>query len=303
MSDRCADEWHDYYRAFSYFSPEAVREGCHPRVMEQESSAQRAIVLVHGLTDSPHFMTAIAEFFFASLGYNVYLPLLQCHGLKQPNGMLGVNLEEWKANVGFAVDAAVARAVEVSIGGLSTGGALGFHSAVTNPKISGALYLFSGALGLAGGPFGLLGSLTERLLRLPYFEALDRGRPLIGTNPYRYSRMVLGAARELAELIATTGRLRRQFTPEAPFSKRVFAAHSEADWIASIAGIERLQKVADPARFTFFRLPKEAGVGHAELVLKAPIFAADAGEGDKALERANPHFDAMMSAIAAFHQS
>jgi esterase/lipase len=45
-------------------------------------------VLIHGLTDSPYFMTAIGEYFFGNLGYNVYLPLLQCHGLKEPKGVV-----------------------------------------------------------------------------------------------------------------------------------------------------------------------------------------------------------------------
>jgi hypothetical protein len=35
----------DYYRRFQYFSAEAVRDGCHPRIMEHEQSTQKAIVL------------------------------------------------------------------------------------------------------------------------------------------------------------------------------------------------------------------------------------------------------------------
>jgi esterase/lipase len=92
--------------------------------MEHEGPTTKAIVLVHGLTDSPYFMTAIGDYFFQNLGYNVYLPLLQSHGLKEPKGMEGVALDEWKANVNFAVDIAASKAHQVSIGGLSTGGAL-----------------------------------------------------------------------------------------------------------------------------------------------------------------------------------
>jgi hypothetical protein len=51
-------EWLDYYERFPCFSAEAVRDGCHPRIMEHEGPAEKAIVLVHSLTDSPHFMTA-----------------------------------------------------------------------------------------------------------------------------------------------------------------------------------------------------------------------------------------------------
>jgi esterase/lipase len=56
--------------------------------MQHEGPTTKAIVLVHGLTVSPYFMTAIGDHFFQNLRYNVYLPLLQCHGLKEPKGVV-----------------------------------------------------------------------------------------------------------------------------------------------------------------------------------------------------------------------
>jgi alpha-beta hydrolase superfamily lysophospholipase len=160
-------EWLDYYERFNYFSVGAVRDGCQPRIMEHQHSPEKAIVLVHGLRDSPYFMTAIGHYFFEKLGYNVYLPLLHCHGLREPKGMEGVKLDEWKANVNFAVDTAKSKAPLVAIGGLSTGGALSFYTAVKNPAITGTLYLFSAALDLVGGPGGVAGEAAERILRIP----------------------------------------------------------------------------------------------------------------------------------------
>ena len=259
-------EWLDYYERFPYFSADMVRDGCHPRIMEHEGPTAKAIVLIHGLTDSPYFMTAIGDYFFRNLGYNVYLPLLQCHGLKEPKGMEGVALDEWKANVNLAVDIAASKARQVSIGGLSTGGALSFYTAVKNPKINGALYLFSAALDLAGGISGvvgdlvgdLLGELKERLLRTPVADVVDffdNTKPLIGVNPYRYARMDLDGARELSKLIEETDALINGFNPKEPFSKRVFAAHSESDATADITGIEALQKVSAPDQFVVFSHP------------------------------------------------
>jgi pimeloyl-ACP methyl ester carboxylesterase len=247
-------EWPDYYERVPYFSAEAVRDGCHPRFMEHEAPTAKAIVLIHGLTDSPYFMTAIGEYFFGNLGYNVYLPLLQCHGLKEPNGMEGVKLDEWKANVNFAVDIAASKARQVVIGGLSTGGALSFYTAVKNPKINGTLYLFSAALDLAGGIGGVLGDLIgdlvgevkEHLLRTAVADLVDffdNDKPLIGVNPYGYARMDLDGAWELSKLIKETDTLIHGFNPKEPFAKRVFAAHSESDATANIMGIEDLQKV------------------------------------------------------------
>ena len=71
-------EWNEYYRRFSYFSHDLVRDGCHPRMLEHGDNHAKSIVLVHGLTDSPYFMTAIAEHFFENLGYNVYLRFFTC---------------------------------------------------------------------------------------------------------------------------------------------------------------------------------------------------------------------------------
>lgn len=292
------NEWLDYYDNFQYFSSDVVRDGCHPRIREHDEST-KAIVLVHGLTDSPYFMAAIGDYFFSKLGYNIYLPLLHFHGLKEPKGMEGVSLKEWKANVKFAVKIAASKVSDVSIGGLSTGGALSFYMAVKNQKITGALYLFSAALDLSGW---VVGDLKERLLRTFLVDILDNDKPLIGVNPYRYARMDLDGARELSKLIEETDALIKGFSKKQPFSKPTFAAHSECDSTANIAGIKDLKKVSDPSTFKFFPIPKKKGVSHASLVLKDPIYAHGKLIGDEPLEKANPQFDEMMMAIVDFEK-
>lgn len=289
-------EWLEYYEAFDYFSQDAVREGCYPRIMEHDQ-AQKAIVLVHGLTDSPYFLTAIAQHFHTQLGFNVYLPLLHFHGLKNPQGMEGVELEEWKRNVRFAINAAAARSEQVSIGGLSTGGTLSFYMASTKPRINGDLYLFSAALDLEGGPLGLIGEVAERILRTFLVDLLDKNKPLIGRNPYRYEHIDLDGARELARLIKQTDDLLDGFDQKDPFPKRVFAAHSESDTTASIRGIRTLQEKTPDDRFTPHIIPEAVKVAHASLVLQQPIFAEDAADGEAALELANPQFNDMMAAV------
>ena len=287
-------EWLDYYDRFSYFSPHTVRDGCHPRIMAHPDP-EKAIVLVHGLTDSPYFMTAIGQYFHQELGYSVYIPLLHCHGLKEPQGMERVELAEWKANVGYAVKSAADRCSRISIGGLSTGGTLSFYMAATHPKVNGTLYLFSAALDLAGKRFEFLGEITERLLRTPLAQLFDSKKALIGENPYRYDHMDIDGAQELARLIKETDTIIDGYDPQNPFPHNVFAAHSECDTTASISGIEDLQKVSIPERFVFYRIKEEYHVSHASLVLKDPII-----RDGKTLEEENPRFDHMMNAVAAF---
>ena len=295
-------EWLAYYKRFPYFSIDTVRDGCHPRVFAHEAATGKAIVLCHGLTDSPHFLLAIARHFHTNLGCDVYLPLLHGHGLKDPKGMEGVELEEWKANIGFAVDAAAGRADFVSVGGLSTGGTLSFYTACTNPKVTGDLYLFSAALDLAGGPKGLIGEIKERVLRTFLADLLDSRKPLIGRNPYRYARMDMDGARELARLIKETDGLLKGFDPKNPFPKRVFAAHSESDITADISGIRSLRGKTPPERFTTCFIPKVEDVSHASLVLEEPIFAVDPIEGEKPLEKGNPKFADMLAKVTAFER-
>jgi len=292
------DEWQEYYEKFPEFSPEIVRKDCHPRIMEHPGIAEDAIVLVHGLTDSPYFMTAIADYFHNELNYNVYLPLLQGHGLIIPSGMEGVSLEVWKANVDFALDAAVEKAKQISIGGLSTGGALSCYMAArTNSKINGALYLFSAALKIAGSLGS--GDLKESLLRTFMADVLDSSSALIGDNPYRYARMDKDGARELSKQIKEIDRILVSLGPKNPFPIPIFAAHSESDQTADIVGIEALLIASNLDRSRFFRIRKEDAVGHADLVLKEPVRNTSA----KVLEKPNPGFDEMMSAIAHFNDT
>jgi pimeloyl-ACP methyl ester carboxylesterase len=291
-------EWFDYYKRFTYFSPEAVRDGCQPRIMEHPEAPKKAIVLVHGLSDSPYFMAAIGDYFFHRLGYNVYMPLLHFHGLKDPKGMEGVELEEWKSNVSFAISKAAAKASEISVGGLSTGGALSVYMSALNPRINGTLYLFSAALDLAGGAFGLVGELKEILLQTFLADLLDSNGSLIGDNPYRYNAVDMDGATQLARLIKETDTIIGLFDSGFPFPDKVFAAHSESDQTAGIAGIVALQKVCDQTRFKFFRIAQNLGVPHASVVLDKPVVSNDGKE----LEPRNPLFAEMMQAIADFEK-
>lgn len=295
--------WDEYYAELkNYFSRELVRDGCHPLIFEQAEPTDKAIVLVQGLSDSPYFMSAIGEYFYQKLGYNVYLPLLHFHGLKTPQGMEGVELEEWKANVRFAINIAENKAETVSIGGLSMGGALSFYMAATSPRIDGALYLFSAALDLTGGRFGLLGEVKERVLRTFWPDLLEpilnkTAPPLVrDDHPYSYTHVDLDGAQELARLIKETDTLLKGFSAKAPFAKRVFAAHSEADTTASIEGIKELQSVSDPALFNLHRFPKALGISHASVVLKDAI----QNKEGTILKDANPKFAEMMAAIQQF---
>ncbi len=290
-------EWHDYYKRFSNLSSDAIRDGCHPQIMLQSKPASKAIVLAHGLRDSPYFMSAIGRAFFEKLGYDVYLPLLQGHGLKEPAGMEKVSHIVWKENVSFAIEYASQRSETVSVGGLSTGGLLSFLMGATDKRVNGAVYLFAAALDLkGGGPFDVVGELKEWAMRLAFIDEIaDFNKPLISDDPYRYSHVDMDGAHELGKLIEEGEDLLETFGPKNLYPKPVFAAHWEGDGRADIAGIEALQCVADPERFSFFRMAEAENVTHPNIVLDAPI-----EKNGVVYEEKNPRFDDMMTVLADF---
>ncbi|MDX2494787.1 MAG: hypothetical protein QNK27_07475 [Desulfuromusa sp.] len=286
--------WTDYYDFFDYFSEDTVRPGCSPRCLIHQDGSRHAIILIHGLSDSPYFVSAIGDFFHFELKYNVYMPLLHFHGLLEPKGMEGIQLEEWRNNITYSIEYAQKDSEIVSIGGLSTGGTLSVATALSGEKITGALYLFSAALDLAGGLGGTLGELKERLLRTFLADLLDRNKPLIGDNPYRYSHVDLDGAQELAKLIKQTDELIKKFSIHNPLKLPIFAAHSEADTTASISGIEKLERICSAKTFTFMRFAKELGIPHASVVLEEAI------SGIEKPEPANQKFSEMTQKIKDF---
>jgi hypothetical protein len=60
--------------------------------------------------------------------------------------------------------------------------------------------------------------------------------------------------------------------------------------------------VATRDQFTFFRIPEEARVSHASLVLKEPIYDIAASASTEPLVNANPQFHDMMTALAALER-
>lgn len=291
-------EWSEYYDAFPYFSEQNVRKGCHPRKLVHENRTGKAIVLIHGLSDSSYYMADLAEYFYSILGYDVYVPLLQGHGLKEPEGMTGVSLKEWKSNVRFAIKKAHERADSVSIGGLSMGGALAFNFGCFGQDINGGVYLFAAAFGLHPGCFPFVGKVKEWLLRLPFISFLEPNSSLIGENPYRYNRVSINSAVELARLMVENNKMLHEIEKGRAVGKGFFLAWSESDDVVDTEALKRLGNVLPATDHVAFIIPKEHEVDHACLVLKKSVFAICMRPGDKPLEQANPLFREMVGAIS-----
>lgn len=291
------ERWRDYIDRFNQpLVEKAIRDDCHPRIHENPAHRE-SIVLIHGLTDSPYFMEAIAKR-FVFMGFDVYLPLLQGHGLIIPRGMADVSLDMWKENVRFALEVAARNGKRVSVGGLSTGGALAVHEAATQADaINGGVFLFSAALDFASE----WGDVREQVLRRQFVRVVDALEdmlsPLVGENPYRYSRMDWGGAAQLSRLIEELDRLAARELRVSGLRQPVFAAHSAADTTADIKGVRELLRRC--ARQRLYELSTERNVSHASVVLEDDIRAV----AGRVLESRNPYFDEMMNDLESFVRS
>ncbi len=291
--------WRAYLDAFE-LDANQLRPGSAPMWSGKGGQAERAVVLVHGLTDSPHYMRMIARH-FERAGWSVYLPLLDGHGLSEPGMMRGVSAEGWKSNVRYALEAARSRSARVSVGGLSTGGTLATHAALSpDTLVDGALFLFAAALRVYHrlGPIDL-GSVTEFLLRtplaFPVALAEELGPGLIGENPHRYSRVPFHAASALAHLIGEVDALLAE-PRNRKIARPVFAVHSECDTSASLTAVADLLSRCVGKRSALFRLLEEENVRHAEVVLDRTLRDKDGNT----LETKNPRFTEMIEAMLAF---
>lgn len=279
--------WTGYFPRFATIDLERTRPGCEP-FLEGDEDAARSIVLVHGLSDSPFFVRALSRE-FASMGYRVFAPLLEGHGVMADfvDAAPAPSWPVWVDNVAYAIEEASQGGREVSIGGLSTGGTLAVHAAVqASTRIDGAVFLFSPALAIAGA--------ADYLFRLPFVSSLlgrfDRGVAFVETapwgHPYRYTRPAVDAVEQLEQLIIAI----ENQVPMQP----VFAVHSEADRTASFTATERLVSRAE--RGMLYRIGPDFQVSHASVVLDEPVRARNGSP----LEPANPLFTDMFAALRDF---
>lgn len=272
-----------------------LKEDNGPVLLVHGKKTTDAVVLVHGLTDSPYYMSAIGRRFFEA-GVNVILPLLPGHGLKEPGAVMQDSrlAERWKTEVGQAVAIARLMGHRISIGGLSTGGALSINQALQHPgDIDGGLFLFSAALNV-----GIINEIAGRSrfivpMLTKYRDGDYRG---VGSNPYKYPKFSQLGAYQLIRIIRENRRLSKKIKLFQP----VFAAHSIDDTSAQIKGVVDLFKIHKGNRLALV-ISETPLVSHADVVLETDIVLDKRlADADAEIPRANPNFNGMMTIALGF---
>jgi len=167
-------------------------------------SPRGAVLLVHGLSDSPYSMRALAETFFAQ-GYYVLSLRLPGHGTI-PSSLVGVNWRDWYGAVALAAKYAAAQVgpgKPLLAGGHSTGAVLvTLYSvrALADPSLTRPerLYLVSPAIGIT--PWAALTNVAAGLSFLPYFEKSNWTDVRPEYDPYKYNSFPVNAAKQIHHL-------------------------------------------------------------------------------------------------------
>lgn len=113
-----------------------------PFVIRTKQPLKGAVMLVHGLGDSPYSFSDIGPT-LADKGLDVYVLLLPGHG-SDPSHMMMPSYQDWQTLVDHYALQLEGQYDSLWLGGFSTGANLVTHYAARNPQIAG-LFLFSPA--------------------------------------------------------------------------------------------------------------------------------------------------------------
>jgi len=100
-----------------------------PFELSQENS-EKAILLIHGLTDSPYVFHDLAAYYYQQ-GFTVRTLLLPGHATA-PADLIDVELTQWRDAANYAINRTLEDFDNVYLGGFSTGGALILDYLITN---------------------------------------------------------------------------------------------------------------------------------------------------------------------------
>jgi len=274
-----------------YICSDKIKPGNEARLFLHPDKTKHTIVLAHGLSDSPHYVSAIGNAFFDA-GANVIIPLMPAHGLKNPDeAMEELGMEFlWKKEIDFSTSIAAELGDIISLGGFSSGGALSYNKILRDPEmITGGLFLFSAAIDVA-----LISDLGQVRFLSAIAKMSDGVIKGYGMDPFKYPKLPMFAALELGQIIHQN----EELAFDKKITQPVFAAHAIDDKTAKLAAIETLIKKHAELGILF---TLSNGMAHAELPLKDDIVLDKSYEEGKPA-MGNKDFDLMMEACLSFYR-
>jgi alpha-beta hydrolase superfamily lysophospholipase len=186
------------------------------------ASPPAAVLLLHGLTDSPYSLHALATE-LAARGLHVVALRLPGHGTA-PAGLLSFKVEDMQAAVRLAMRDLRRRlgpATPIFMIGYSNGAALAVDYALAEPEDAGAphpagLVLISPAIAVS--PLAVVGRIKTGLSKIPGFGRAGWQQIEPEVDPYKYASFSLHAAGETFRLTRAVSRRVRRLAAEGPIA-------------------------------------------------------------------------------------
>lgn len=189
------------YAAGSASDPESYRVDWNRSFELVPTRVRGGALLLHGLSDSPYSMRALA-LRLRDEGYHVVGLRLPVHGTV-PAGLLDARAEDWSAAVRIAMRhlrRRVPPSLPLYIAGYSTGATLALEyvldrgTAVDLPAVEG-LVLISPAMGVS--PAAALAGTQTVLSRIPGLAALAWTSVAPEYDPFRYNSFAMNAGKQI----------------------------------------------------------------------------------------------------------
>ncbi len=189
-----------YFEGSPVYPPRFAQDWNQSYVIEPQGTPRGAVVLLHGLTDSPYSLRHVARR-YADLGYLAIGLRLPGHGTV-PAGLTDVRWEDWSAATRLAVREARRRVpapAPLHLVGFSNGGALAVKyalDAIEDPKLARAdrLVLFTPMIGITR--FARFAGLAGLPALLPPFANAAWLSNLPEFNPFKYNSFPVNGARQ-----------------------------------------------------------------------------------------------------------
>src|SRR5512137_847885 len=189
-----------YFEGSPVYPPRFAQDWNRSYVMEPSGPARGAVVLLHGLTDSPYSLRHVARR-YAEQGFVAIGIRMPGHGTV-PAGLTDVRWEDWMAATRLAVREARRRVpapAPLHLVGFSNGGALAVKyslDSIEDPKLPRAdrLVLFTPMIGITR--FARFAGLAGLPALLPPFANAAWLSNLPEFNPFKYNSFPVNGARQ-----------------------------------------------------------------------------------------------------------
>ncbi len=242
---------------------EAVDPRSRARLLTPGHRTERAIVLFHGLTNSPQQFLTLAERFTAR-GYAVLIPRLPYHGYRDrmTTDLRNLHAQDLVEMTAWAVDLAAGLADEVTVSGISLGGVLAAWAAQYRPVALAAP--IAPALGIRFLPRALSGPAFAALNRLPnrFIWWDPRYKADLPGPKYAYPRYATHALAQTERLAAQVLERARRARPRATTIWMISNAADLAVSNATIALLIKRWQEVGAADVHAFQFPRQLGLFH-----------------------------------------